>query len=118
MHVASRLEMTRKAILNQLEITFIKGSGPGGQNRNKRFSGVRVRDPLTGLVGTATERRSQNQNLNKALERLEEKIEKRAFKPKVRKKTVPNQSNRKQRVFDKKARGQIKKLRSKKSDEW
>ena len=110
--------MTRKVILEKLEITFIKGSGPGGQNRNKRFTGVRVRGPVTGLVGCATERRSQNQNLNKALERLEEKLEKRSFKVKPRKKTVPHEASQKRRVFDKKARGQVKKLRSKKTDEW
>ena len=58
-----------------LEISYLKGSGPGGQNRNKRMTGVRAKDAITGIVAMATERRSHMQNQNLAIERLYAKLE-------------------------------------------
>ncbi|MDM4015538.1 peptide chain release factor family protein [Roseiconus lacunae] len=45
-------------------------SGPGGQHRNKTSSGVFMEHRPTGLIGEATERRSQAQNRDVALRRL------------------------------------------------
>ena len=45
-------------------------SGPGGQHRNKTSSGVFLEHLPTGIVGEATERRSQPQNRAVALARL------------------------------------------------
>lgn len=45
-------------------------SGPGGQHRNKTSSGVFLEHQPTGLIGEATERRSQAQNRAVALTRL------------------------------------------------
>jgi len=45
-------------------------SGPGGQHRNKTSSGVFLEHLPTGIVGEATERRSQPQNRAVALTRL------------------------------------------------
>lgn len=102
-----------------LEITHTKGSGPGGQNRNKRMSGVRVKHLPTGVVTNATERRSQAQNLAAALERIDEKVEKLFHKPAPRRNTKPTKGSKKRRVEAKKGRSQIKGMRRKPRDsDW
>lgn len=47
-----------------------RGSGPGGQKRNKTSSAVRVIHEPTGISATASERRSQAQNRKAAIQRL------------------------------------------------
>lgn len=101
-----------------LEITHLKGSGPGGQNKNKRMSGVRVRHNLTGITVIATERRSQKQNLEKALERLENKLKKQFAVPKKRKKSVPSKGSIEKRLKSKKHAASKKKLRANKTGQW
>ncbi len=104
---------------NDLEITHTKGSGPGGQNRNKRMSGVRVRHVPTGITVNATERRSQGQNLSAALERLDGKLEKHYHRPTPRRATKPKKSADRKRVEKKTARSKTKVLRKKPRDsDW
>lgn len=57
-------------LLNDCELRTQRRSGPGGQHRNKTSSGVFLNHKPTGVVGEATERRSQAQNRVVALERL------------------------------------------------
>lgn len=52
------------------EITHIRGTGPGGQHKNKKRTGVRIKHKESGAVGQATEQRSQKQNQAAALYRL------------------------------------------------
>ena len=99
-----------------LEITHIKGSGPGGQNKNKRMSGVRVVHKPTGLVAEATERRSQAQNLSAALERIEAKLEKHFFRPTPRVKTKKTRASQRRRVEAKVRRSSVKQNRGKVRD--
>lgn len=87
--------------LHETEITHFKGSGPGGQNRNKRMTGVRVVHLPTQIVAVATERRSQSQNLAAALERLDEKLRQHFFRPKKRAKSLLNKSSREKRLTSK-----------------
>lgn len=47
-----------------------RGSGPGGQHRNRVATAVRLTHTATGLMGQASERRSQKENAVKALFRL------------------------------------------------
>lgn len=94
-----------------LEITHLKGSGPGGQNRNKRMSGVRIVHLPTGIVAMATERRSQAQNLEAAKERLIEKLEALYHRPIPRVATKRSRSSKLKRVNNKRLRGDIKKGR-------
>ncbi len=49
-------------------------SGPGGQHRNRRDTAVRLVHEPTGMVGQASERRSQLQNRAEALRRLRRTI--------------------------------------------
>lgn len=55
------------------EVQPFKGSGKGGQKRNKTMSACRITHPASGAVSECQEERSFNQNKNTAFERLMEK---------------------------------------------
>lgn len=93
--------MTNRLKNHEIEVSFIRASGKGGQNRNKRFSGVRVVHLSTGLVGLATERRSQAQNLSVAKERLKRKLDAFYYRPTVRVATRRTLASKEQRIADK-----------------
>ena len=52
------------------ELEFYRGSGKGGQNRNKVETGVRIRHPASGAVAEDCTERSQLQNKKKAFNKL------------------------------------------------
>jgi hypothetical protein len=56
------------------QVDLQRGSGPGGQKRNKTSSAVRLRHTATGLSALSRESRSQHQNRARALGRLRERI--------------------------------------------
>jgi protein subunit release factor B len=51
------------------EWSTYRGSGAGGQHRNKTDSAVRCTHPLSGAVGTAQDERSQHRNRQLAFRR-------------------------------------------------
>jgi len=106
-----------EALERECDMEFLRGSGPGGQHRNKVETGVRLRHLPTGIVVTAMERRSQARNRKLALERLRDRLEERNRPRKARVPTRPPAASRKQRLADKKATGEKKRLRSKVDDE-
>jgi len=61
-------------LLAQCTVETYRASGPGGQHRNKTESAVRLTHRPTGVVVTATERRSQHENRHRALVRLRKAI--------------------------------------------
>ncbi len=62
------------ALLAQCRVDRLRGSGPGGQKRNKTESSVRLRHETTGLAAMSGESRSQPENKARALRRLRERF--------------------------------------------
>ncbi len=56
--------------LRQCRFQAMRRGGPGGQHRNKVSSAVRLVHEPTGVIGEASERRDQSQNLSVAIQRL------------------------------------------------
>ena len=102
---------------NELDWTFFKASGPGGQHRNKTETGVRLTHLPTGTVVTATERRSRHQNMQAALLRLAQRLSELDRPVKIRRPTKPSRAARKKRLEAKKRRAQVKSRRSRVSAE-
>jgi ribosome-associated protein len=127
---------------NELEFSFIRSSGPGGQNVNKVSSAVRlrfdirhspslpddVRSRLIRIAGrrvtergeliiSAQNHRSQERNRQEALDRLIDLIRRAAVPPVPRRPTRPTAGSRKRRLESKIRRGTIKRLRGKGSAE-
>jgi len=61
-------------LLAECEVKRTRGSGPGGQHRNKVETAIVVEHLPTGLRGEASERRSQVQNRQQAVFRLRVKL--------------------------------------------
>lgn len=128
---------------SEIQLDFIRASGPGGQNVNKVASSVQLRfdvrdtpslaaDVKQRLIKLAGNRvtedgiliieakryRSQEQNRGDAIQRLVRLIQKALEKPKVRRATRPSLTAKASRVDDKKKRGKIKQIRHNVSEEW
>jgi protein subunit release factor B len=109
--------LDRAALDAVCEVTFVRGSGPGGQHRNKVETGVRLVHPPSGIAIVATDNRSQYQNREAAFERLIEKLRALNARPAKRKKTKPSRSSKKRRLGDKKQRGDVKRQRRSRGDD-
>lgn len=66
--------MPREKILSvtlaDCDVQTFRAGGNGGQNQNKRDTGVRIIHRASGAVGTAREERSQLQNKKAAFKRM------------------------------------------------
>jgi ribosome-associated protein len=121
---------------NEIQLDFIRSSGPGGQNVNKVASAVQLRFNITAsetlpedvklrlrtiarnrisedgvLVIEAKRFRTQEQNREDAITRLVALIQQSTEKPKLRKKTRPSAASKEKRIVAKKTRGAIKRIR-------
>lgn len=100
-----------------LEISFFKAGGPGGQHRNKTETAVRVHHRPTGITVTASERRSRQANLEQALERLAERLAALRRKPRKRIPTKPGKAARERRLAEKRQTSRRKQQRRQVADD-
>jgi len=107
----------RESLELECEMEFFVAGGPGGQHRNKVETGVRLTHRSTGLVVTATERRSQSANREAAYERMAEKLEERQRVRKPRRATRPSTGSKIRRRVAKTIQSQRKKSRGRLSDD-
>jgi protein subunit release factor B len=103
----------RESLERDCDMEFFVAGGPGGQHRNKVETGVRLTHRPTGLVVTATERRSQSANREAAYERMAEKLEKLQRPRKPRKATKPSAVSKRKRVEQKRKHSERKQARTK-----
>lgn len=105
------LALPGEALAAECEETFFVASGPGGQHRNKTESGVRLLHRPTGVVVTATERRSQSQNRSAALVRLRDRLQALSHVPRRRVATRPTRGSRERRLDEKRRTAERKSAR-------
>lgn len=109
--------LSREALERESEVTFFIASGPGGQHRNRNATGVRLVHGPSGIVVTATERRSQAANLEVAYERLARRLAAASAVDAPRVATRPSRAARAERRTNKRRRGHTKALRGPVRDE-
>jgi protein subunit release factor B len=103
----------RESLERDCEMEFFIAGGPGGQHRNKVETGVRLRHIPTGIVVTATERRSQTANRDAAYERMAEKLTELQRVRKKRRPTRPTGAAVKKRIEGKRQQSERKQGRRK-----
>lgn len=121
---------------NELQIDFIRSSGPGGQNVNKVATAVQLRFDVRNspalpeevkarllklggsrvsadgvLILEAKRYRTQEQNRADAILRFSELVRKATHKPKPRRATRPTLASKEERLKSKKIRSDVKKNR-------
>ncbi len=99
------------ALLAECEVNVFVGSGPGGQHRNKTESAVRLTHLPTGIVVTASERRSQLMNRGEALERLRATLKRLSYVAPKRVPTKPSRGSQRRRIESKKRNSEKKRSR-------
>jgi protein subunit release factor B len=100
-------------ILKDCDVETYRGSGPGGQHRNKTESAVRMTHRPSGIVRVASDDRSQLRNRRIALERIWRALEAKKRKPKPRVPTRPTRASREQRLAGKQLHAAAKRSRGK-----
>jgi ribosome-associated protein len=133
------LQISKTVIISahELEISAVRSQGAGGQNVNKVATAIHLRFDIGAsslpaiykerllklndqritkegvVVIKAQEYRSQEQNREEALKRLQSLIKSAVMIPRKRKPTQPSRSSQRKRLDSKNKRGQIKEMRSK-----
>ncbi|EKS35264.1 alternative ribosome rescue aminoacyl-tRNA hydrolase ArfB [Afipia clevelandensis] len=135
------LRVTRDITIDEkdLDIAFVRASGPGGQNVNKLSTAAQLRfdvnrislapDVMTRLTALAGQRmtrdgvivihaqrfRTQERNRADAIDRLLDLLREASIRPKPRRATKPTLGSKMRRLDGKKRRGDIKARRTSRS---
>jgi ribosome-associated protein len=104
-------------LLRECEVDTFRSSGPGGQHVNKTESAVRLTHVPTGVVVTCREERSQHRNKALCLQKLRERVEQLNHRPAKRVPTRVPRSAKVRTLEEKTRRSQVKRLRSKPSND-
>ena len=138
-NMAIRITDTISIDEREIEESFVRSSGPGGQNVNKLSTAVQLRFDVRGspslpndvairamrlggkritkdgvIVIVAQSHRTQERNRADALERLVTLLQEAAVRPEKRIATKPTRASKEKRLEGKKVRSNIKGLRGKK----
>ena len=131
------LRITRDIVIdeNDLDISFVRASGPGGQNVNKLSTAAQLRYEVAraqlapdvherfvriagqrltkdGVVVIQAQRfRTQERNRQDAIDRLVAMLQEAGIRPKPRRATKPTYGSKQRRLEGKKRRGDIKSMR-------
>lgn len=115
--MADNYPTDRASLERDCDMDFFIATGPGGQNRNKVETGVRLIHRPTGTMVTATERRSQHANREAAFERMAARLEALQYVAPPRTPTRPTPASRTRRLEAKRRAGLTKRLRSNPPDD-
>ena len=102
----------RESLERDCDLEFFIASGPGGQNRNKVETGVRLTHRPSGISVTATERRSQHANREAAFERMAARLQEQQQVLPPRRPTRPTAASRARRLQSKRRTSLLKRQRS------
>ena len=131
------IRISRDIVLDEgdFDISFVRASGPGGQNVNKLSTAAQLRYPIAraNLADDATARlvrlagqrltkdgvivihaqrfRTQERNRADAIDRLVELFREASVRPKPRRATKPTFGSKQRRLEGKKIRGNVKSMR-------